>query len=473
MIPENNILAAAGGVGMELCWLHAWAAFLLYSIFGRIWPLALSAGVYGLAAIAARTLSGKKIHRAGLALLRIVVFNAGFTAVLYQFSQPTLDVRDLARFSESLAPADGQGPWFFLFILLAITFLFWKRGSKLASDPPTSKNAYNRFDLGLAAFLVLLIAKTLLSVRGGVNVPHPEVTRILFPFLLFSLLTIGAARHAGEGRKAYIPGFQKIGVVLSFSTVVLVLGAGLVALFYSDLIAGAEILSSGLKKAGAPLLPLLKTMLRFLMMHDIQIEEAAPDFAVNHLRVTGSPDAVEPSTRILSVITQWLPPALVLATFLFIIGLVAWLLIKIMFSKAEPDADAHYGRRLFASWLSGLKTILKSCLAGIRRRLKGCARGVELYAALSAWGRRGGVSRRPVETPGEYGSRLSAAFPPLEKEIGLIIELLHRELYGEIVLDRSEMITGSQALKELGRLAWLPMRMKNWLFSNGGRAWPS
>ncbi|MCP4694752.1 MAG: DUF4129 domain-containing protein [Desulfobacterales bacterium] len=467
MTRKHNLLITAAGAGMELCWLYAWAAFLMFALYGRTWPPALTAGVFGLAAAAAAMFSDKKYSRAGLISRRASLFVVGLAVVLFWFSDLPLEFRSLALFFESWLRAAGPGRVFFLLFLLALTLVIWKRGARLLSDPLTSKNVHARFDLGLAAFFALFIVKTLASIRGGVDGSRPETTLVFFSFFLFSLLSIGAMRRAGGGRKDYISGFQKLGVVLSFSVVILFLGAGLIALFYSDLVAGAEILSGGLKKAAAPLAPLLKTTIGFLMMYDAPATEGASLFPENDSSMFNAPGGAAQSPGIFPEILKWLPAALVLVITFLIICTVTGFLIKVLFFKTDSGEKGRRGRYFVSGWLA-LKNFLASCRAGVRRWIRGCADGVELYAALTTWGRRGGVSRRPVETPREYGFRLVTAFPGLGKEIDLIVELFNRELYGELVLDKSEMGAGRRALKELKRVAYLPLRIKTWLFPNGG-----
>ena len=55
------------------------------------------------------------------------------------------------------------------------------------------------------------------------------------------------------------------------------------------------------------------------------------------------------------------------------------------------------------------------------------------------WGRHSGFRQEPNETPMEYGRRLAHQFPQLKTEITLIIEMLHREVYGEYSLSSKQV----------------------------------
>jgi hypothetical protein len=67
----------------------------------------------------------------------------------------------------------------------------------------------------------------------------------------------------------------------------------------------------------------------------------------------------------------------------------------------------------------------------------------------------------------KYGYRLMGYFPALKHEIGLIVRLFNKEIYGEAVLNEKELASGRKAWKNLKRSAYLPLRMKTWFLSSG------
>ena len=66
----------------------------------------------------------------------------------------------------------------------------------------------------------------------------------------------------------------------------------------------------------------------------------------------------------------------------------------------------------------------------------------------------------------EYGRRLSHQFPQLKPEIALIIDMLHREVYGQTDLDLRQINTIRQSWKKLHSPAKWPMRLKSMLRKN-------
>jgi len=467
MSGKKNILILVTGAAMDLCWLYAWAAFLAISLYDRFWPFALTVWIYALAAGAAVMKRRKIRRRIIVILLQLLFFSLGFIIVLHRFSTQAFNLWNVAWILAWLKAMSEPTRWFLLAFLLILTVVIWKRGLTFITRPLTTENVYNRFDLGIAAFFVLLIVKTLLSVRGWVTISHPETTLLYFPFLIFSLLTIGSIRNSRNGRKDYISGFQKIGVVLSFSTVILLTGACLMVLFYSELTTGAEILSQGLKKTTAPMVPVLKTILRFLLMHNRQTVEDKPLLFTDDLNTSGISSGGQEPSGILSEIIKWLPTGLILVVFLSVVCLGAFLLFKALFSKTNSEAENEAGHLFLVVWLRNLKKMLVFCLKTVRRWIKGYDSGIELYTSLLAWGRHSGLPRRQVETPLEYQCRIGRHFPKLVREIGLIIALFNRETYRETVLNSKEITSGQQALKKLKSITNLPLRMKTWIFSNG------
>ena len=97
--------------------------------------------------------------------------------------------------------------------------------------------------------------------------------------------------------------------------------------------------------------------------------------------------------------------------------------------------------------------------------VRGHVSGFELFASLLLWGRHSGITRRQVETPLEYGLRLIRNFPMLEKEIGFIITIFNKEVYGGATLKNKDITKGRSALKRLRHPAHLPLRIKTWIIS--------
>ena len=98
-----------------------------------------------------------------------------------------------------------------------------------------------------------------------------------------------------------------------------------------------------------------------------------------------------------------------------------------------------------------------SSFSRIRLLWKRSGTAAGLFAFLLAWGRNSGLRRFPFETPGEYGMRLAQSFPQLSREIGMIVEVFNRKVYGTRTPETEEIKTASTARRRLmhPRL-WLP-----------------
>jgi len=464
---RKSILIFTARAGMELCWLYAWAAFLLFSICHQYFSFSLMVFIFGLGFAASMTYRDRSWRRIQILIFRLLIFVAGFLIVLHGHYNQHFNFPGFTWLIEWFRGPKEASHWFFLILLLILTYVIWKRGTLLVFNPLTPDNIYARFDLGIAAFFVLLIIKILLSVKGEIIITQPKVALLFLPYFIFSLLAIGSIRNINTAEKDYVPGFQKIGVILSFSIVILLLGTCISLLFHSHLTTGAESLSGVLKKGAAPLLPVFLYIIRFLflpkrhMVNDetITIKSQGTD-------ITALAEAEE-ETGILGEIMKWVPAGLILIISLTAVCLGTWYLIKYLLSKTSPATKDRIRHRPVFTWILIFKNILLICRRRIVRLVKGHASGIELYTSLLTWGRHSGVSRRQVETPLEYGLRLIRYFPALKKEIGLIIELFNCEVYGETVLDNKELTSGRNAWKRLKRPAYLPLRMKTWFLSPG------
>ena len=89
----------------------------------------------------------------------------------------------------------------------------------------------------------------------------------------------------------------------------------------------------------------------------------------------------------------------------------------------------------------------------------------DFYAALRRWGSSAGAPQAPGDTPLEYGRQLTLRFPQLQAEIMLIIEMLHREVYGEAPLSPNQIVKIQQAWKMLHRPLKRPFRIRYMLGS--------
>jgi len=448
--------------GMELSWLYAWATFLTTLTFHQPFPFKEAIGPFVLAS--ALTLFSKErgwwviqilgLHLLGfvLAALRIVyIFNAGS----YSF----WDKAWLIEFFNSPRPPQE---WLSLFLLLFCAVMFWLGGMTLARRSMVYTTLCSRFDLGIAAFLVLFLTKFLLLIKGGIKIEESISQLLFFQFFIFSLLAIGLARNRGPAPKEFLPGYQSIGVILSFTAVVLLFGGGVVLFFLPYLKVAAEIGYGVLKVAAKPVGYVLVQVLRFLYMPRANRPEKAPaEGSISSLKTPSEsgwlPEIVE------KIMTWGLGSLLGLAVFgvscLILFYLFRWLFSRTSARQKGQNPGLWYVISLLAL---RLQTFLVLCWGGIIRRLKGYDKAVQLYSALLSWGRHSGLSCSPSETPTEYGLRLKYQFPSLRREIGWIIEAFNQEVYGKINLNSEQLAIPRFAWRRLRSPLHWPSRLKAW-----------
>ncbi len=251
--------------------------------------------------------------------------------------------------------------------------------------------------------------------KGGIKIEDPISQLLFFPFFIFSLLAIGLVRNQTTAQRDFLPGYQGIGVILSFTVVVLLFGTGLVLFFLPYLTLAAETGYGILKTAAKPLGPVLVSILRFIFMHGaIRPEKPSPPTK------GGVGDLVSPGEssgwmELLEKILVWIFGSL-LGLILIIVSCVAlFYLFRWLLSRTSVHQKRQGLWDSILSWIEGLRVFLVSCWKGIGQRVKGYKGAVQLYAALLHWGRHSGLPHFLSETPIEYGLRLKNRFPSTEK----------------------------------------------------------
>jgi hypothetical protein len=76
------------------------------------------------------------------------------------------------------------------------------------------------------------LGSALKRVGGDDHVFRQETGLLVIAFILFSLISIGLARRRGDAKKSFLAGFPGIGVILGFTTTVVLCGTGLILLTF-------------------------------------------------------------------------------------------------------------------------------------------------------------------------------------------------------------------------------------------------
>ncbi len=447
------------GAGAELAWLYAWASFLLISFFHRLYALPEAIGTFGLAAIlthlhyrrSLRAIQIVGLHLSGMACAGLWVVH-GF----YYRTEPFWDRDWLVDFFNR--PRSGL-EWVLLIFIMGYTVFFWAAGAWIALQKKNYLSACTRFDRGLAAFFCLFLIKLLLHTQMGVQFRDSMTVWLIFPFFIFSLTEIGLARNRnGLRQKSYLAGYYTAGVLTAFSVGALILGGAVFLLFLPYLKAASEVGYDLMISAAAPLSPYLIAVIKFIFGH----ANYAPQNQVSSAPAgsAGAAGTVEPDAWMLVVqkIVMWGGGALMLMLGAVVVGLALWYTVRWLLMKRYGENESRQPQE-FLLWWKRIKSWLLAVYEWLRRT-GGKRSARDFYAALRRWGRSAGTPQTSGDTPLEYGRELAVRFPQLQSEIMLIIEMLHREVYGENPLSPDQISMIQQAWKTLSRPFKRPFRMK-------------
>jgi len=467
MKKDRGILLFLAHGGMELSWLYAWASFLMTSIVHRPFPLPEAIGTYLLAAALTLAVRGMGLRVISVLGLQVLGFLLTASRIVYTMNYQAYPYLGKGWLVEFLGRTRDPLEWLILVIILIFGVLFWLGGVTLARRSTAYLTICSRFDLGVAAFFCLLMVKLLLLVKGGIEVKDPAPELLLFPFFIFSLLAIGLARSRGSARRDFLAGYKGIGVLASFTVVVLAFGAGLVLLFMPYLIAAAEAGYGVLRSAAGPLSPILVRVLRFLFFGARMRQEASSSSPGGHEAEFVSSGESSWWSELVARVLEWGFLGLGMVLGLILCALGAWYLLRWLFSRTSKQQRQPIHWRLLVVWAQRQWVALVLGVQRVVQRFKGYCDALQLYRALLKWGRRSGLPHLLSETPAEYGSRLRKQFPCLTGEIRGIVEAFNLVVYGEVALDDEQMTLAKLSWRRLRSPRYWPSRLKSWFLQPG------
>jgi hypothetical protein len=448
--------------GMELSWRYAWANFLTTSMLHQVFPFPEAIATFALAAAITLLSKGRgwrilyivSVQGIGciLAALRMVyAFNFGSHSFL---SQTWL----IEFFNTPRSPSE----WLNLTLIFFLTLMFWVGGITLARRSTAYSTLCSRFDLGIAAFALLFLTKFLVLYKGGIKIEDPLSQLFFFPFFIFSLLGVGLVRSRTTSPKGFLPGYRGIGVILSFTVVVVLFGTALVLFFLPYLTLAAETGYAILKTAAKPLGPVLVSILRFIFMHGAIRPEMPSPPTKGGVGDLASPGESSWWAELLEKILVWTFGSLLGLILIIVCCVALFYLFRWLLSRTSVYQRRQGLWHSILSWIDGLRVFLVSWRRRLARRAKCYKRAARLYAALLLWGRHSGLPHFLSETPLEYGLRLKNRFPSLKKEIESIIEAFHQEVYAETTLSEKQLFQGQFALRRMRSPIHWPSRLKSW-----------
>ncbi len=461
MKDEHPVLVFLLRAGMELCYSYAALTFVTLSSFHRAFPFPEAIVSFLLSALITLMTAGRGWRMISVVGVHALAFVPMFLRMTQIFGSWSDVFVSQTWFTQYLEKPSSAVEYFTFFLIVAWAFVFWGGGGTLASRSDDYATTCSRFDQGLIAFFVLLLAKFYLQAALGIVLTDPTPGLFIFPFLLFSLLAIGLVRNRSSARRDFLPGYQRLGVLLGFVVVILLAGTGLVFFFLPLLTLAAEEGYGLLNIASGPIVSVLMAIWNWIFGTGMEVPEIRQGQAepVPHTGGgVGLPDWLAPILQVAAVGVG----ILLLLVALAFVGGILYAILMWLFSKT-PEGERKPGPlELFLSFFAGLRAWLVSLRRGIVRRLIGYNAAVQLYTALRDWGRNSGVPNLMDETPSEYGARLSSRFPALAGDIGLIVEAFNREVYGEMQLSRQELTPAQSAWRTLASPQLYQARLKTW-----------
>jgi hypothetical protein len=463
---RHGLLIIVSG-GLLLSWVYAWAAFVMPFLDTRPFSLMDGVLVLVLAATITKLPRGRGWRIVSIIGLQIVGFVFATLRMIYGHFEWSYSFWSRDWVSTFLAQQHSLLEWTIIILILFWTLSLWIGGIKLVLKSPDEETIGSRFDLGVAAFLLLLLIRLMMIVKG-VAVGHDEGLVLSFlAFFVFGILGLGMVRYADSAERTYIATYRGIGVILSFTVFVLLFGGGLVILFLRSLMSAAELGQDVLKAAAKSVVPLLTTVIRFILVKGCRIapdnnSSAKPQNAGPELPVSNGSEV-----EFLAQILTWIVTGLGSVIALIFLVLLVWYLTRWLASRRPTDENKPSIWHVILQWLSLFKALLISSIAIINRKRRRHQGAGYFFARLLRWGAHCGLPRIPNETPLEYGSRLGKEFPNLGNEITSIIDLFNRTVYGVMDLNLQRLATARLAWYRLRSPLLWAARLKTWFISSG------
>jgi hypothetical protein len=320
-----------------------------------------------------------------------------------------------------------------------------------------------QFDKGIGLFILLLLVKFLIHNKAGIRVDGLAIGFLVAAFFIFSLLSIFLARKQPELEKSFMTGYHGIGITLSLTSLMVLIGSGASFFFYPILTQVADSLQILLKDATGPMVPVFVAILLFFFSPGKMRDDVGEmTDSLSELGDFSATTVGKWETFLLKGIALGLMLVIgVVAAGLFylFIRYLLRLLLKKNTQESSKMSQSWIGN--VAQWLILLPVRVWRMLISL---LESAENAASVYTGLLVWGRRSGVGLLPGETPTEYGNRLVRHFPDLDDEIAGIINAFNGEIYGQKTTDNKILFRLRLALRRMKRLRYWPSRIKTYFF---------
>jgi hypothetical protein len=408
-------------------------------------------------------LSGRKNwRRIQAALLHMAGFAFAALLIAYRLFFRDAQFFNGAWVADLILQPKAPQQWFILLLVLCCLLLFWLGGRSLEKRSRDYFAVCLQFDKGLGLLLLLLLIKFLIELKGGIRLEDPATGLLVIAFFLFSLLSIGLVRGRADAKKSFLAGYHAIGIILGFTTIVVLCGAALILLTFPYWTQIADSAHSVLKDAVAPLGPVIVKIVRFIFGRSrFQIETGGSGTVGSDMNLV-DPSLGSPGEVFLREVIGWglagILGLIAVGVFVYLMNrIIRWFLEKNTVGEIKPQS---------APWIFKLFSLFIIIPQGLWNRVLYLLRGFDsaaaVYAGVHCWGRRSGLPPVPSETAGEYGIRLKRQFPKLKEEIEMIIEAFNREVYGKIMIEQRSLAGIAAALNRMRSPRHWPSRMRGW-----------
>jgi len=471
---NGTILTIARG-GMEITWRYAWALFLIQLAFRRPFPLPVAVCAFLMAAVLAQLPVGRNWRVYQRLLLQIAGFIPFGLWVVHQIQYQALPFFSFGWIDHLLLDAKSISLWFILILTLLCLGLIWRGGQILVKSSRLYFPVCLHFDKGLGLFFLLLITKAFVESKTWFYLQGRDIFFLAIAYFVFSLTSISIARNQSKVEKSFLAGHRGIGVILTISTLVTLLGTGAILLVYPYLYDMADSLLDVTKGAVQSIDPVIFKILLFLSRRSkersIQSDELYTDApkltSIDTPKLTDmDTQAVEGGGTLFQLIVGWGLFGIIVLVFLGALVYFLIYILRLLLKRSHDDTS----QTLPVGWISDL---LRRFVAlpwlmwqGWMTLLKGVDCAAMVYAGMLRWGRQSGMAMVHNETSIEYGNRLMRGFPGLRAEIELIVEAFNREVYGQTITDREILSHLRLALSRMKRLRYWPSRIKVWYSGN-------